>query len=169
MPVYDFFRTGDGQQIFLGAVTEGQWTKLCEVLGLEELKADPRLQNRPDQIAARDWTLPIIEHAVAQQSFVPLAEVLEREGIPFSPIARPAQMFDDSHVNRPGGLFASALPEGGSFRAPGLPFEVDGAPAVAANTDLPQIGADTAEILGSLGLTVEDIHAAAGRVNREAM
>ncbi|MFW8596465.1 CaiB/BaiF CoA transferase family protein [Cribrihabitans neustonicus] len=168
-PVYDIFRTGDGQQIFLGAVTEGQWAKLCEVLGLEELKADPRLQNRPDQIAARDWTLPIIEQAVAQQSFAPLAEVLEREGIPFSPIARPAQMYADPHVNRPGGLFTSALPGGGSFRAPGLPFEVDGVPAMSAKADLPPIGGDTAGIFGQLGLTDEEILAASGAEIRETV
>ncbi|MCA0873090.1 CoA transferase [Seohaeicola saemankumensis] len=165
-PVYDIFTTGDGRPVFVGAVTEGQWAKLCDVLGLDALKGDPRLQTRPDQIEARDWTLPIIEKAIAAQEFAPLIAALERDGIPFSPISRPAEMYNDPHVNRPGGLLSSELPEGGSYRAPGLPFEVDGGPAVPGSVDLPEIGADTAEILGALGLADEDITAASGQTRR---
>ena len=165
-PVYDIFHTADEHPIFVGAVTEGQWAKLCDVLGLSDLKADSRLQTRPDQIKARGWTLPIIADAITQQSYASLASALERDGIPFSPIARPAQMYDDPHVTRPGGLMTSTLPEGGSYRAPGLPFEVDGAPAVPASVDLPAIGDDTAEILGALGLSKEDIAHASGQGRR---
>ena len=152
----------NGRPLFIGAVTEGQWAKLCDVLGLDELKADPRLQTRPDQIKARDRTLPIIARAVARQDFAPLIAALERDGIPFSPIARPAEMYDDPHVNRPGGLLTSALPEGGSYRAPGLPFEVDGRPADPGAVDLPEIGRDTADILGALGFDEQEIGAASG-------
>ena len=166
-PVYDIFHTGDAQPIFVGAVTEGQWAKLCDILGLDALKADPRLQTRPDQIKARDWTLPIISDAIARQQYAPFTVALERDGIPFSPIARPAQMYDDPHVNRPTGLMTSALPEGGSYRAPGLPFEVDGRPAVPATADLPDIGGDTSDILGALGLSEDEISVASGKVRRQ--
>ena len=166
-PVYDIFTTGDGRPVFVGAVTEGQWAKLCDVLGLDDLKGDPRLQTRPDQIEARDWTLPIIEKAIAAQDFASLIAALERDGIPFSPISRPAEMYDDPHVNRPGGLLTSELPEGGSYRAPGLPFEVDGETATPGTPDLPEIGEDTADILGALGLAEEDIAAASGQTRRQ--
>ena len=64
-PVYDIFDTADGRQMFVGAVTEGQWAALCDLLGLDALKADPRLQTRPDQIEARSWTIPIVAEAIA--------------------------------------------------------------------------------------------------------
>lgn len=162
-PVYDVFTTRDARPIFVGAVTEGQWAKLCDLLGLDELKVDQRLQTRPDQIRARDWTLPIITAAIARQDFAPLIAALERDGIPFSPIKRPAEMYDDAHVNRPGGLLTSTLPEGGSYRAPGLPVEVDGAPIAPDTVDMHGIGQDTAEILGALGLDKNEIAAASGR------
>jgi len=54
------------------------------------------------------------------------------------------------------------VPEGGSFRAPGLPMEVDGLPVCGNIPDLPGIGEDTAEILNSLGLTEAEVAAAAG-------
>ncbi len=139
-PVYDIFETSDEQQLFVGAVTEGQWDELCKVLELNELLDDPRLKTRPDQIAARDWTIPIVAAAIAKRRHDDLTAELAPRGIPFSPIGRPAQMYDDPHVNRPGGLRASRLPEGGTFRAPGLPIELDGRIPWPDNVDLPKIG-----------------------------
>ena len=165
-PVYDIFETGDGKQIFIGAVTEGQWEILCDILGLHVLKADPRLQRRMDQIEAREWTIPLVARAVSGAQSKALIEELEKSGIPFSSINRPAEMYLDPHVNREGGLLKSALPEGGNYRAPGLPFEVDGQSVGGFTIDLPAIGQDTKEILSSLGISKEAIHTASGQ-NRE--
>jgi len=151
-PVYDIFETADGRQIFVGAVTEGQWTTLCGILALEALLDDPALQTRPDQIAARDRTLPLFAKAVAGRTMADLCEKFEAAGIPFSPIARPAEMYDDPHVNRPGGLVTSQLPGGGTLRAPGLPLEIDGETWLPDNADIPAIGEHTGEILASLDL-----------------
>lgn len=161
-PVYDIFKTREERQIFVGSVTEGQWDKLCTILQLDKLLNDPGLRSRQDQIAARSRTIPIFEKAIAQRSFDELLPRFEADGIPFSPISRPVEMYDDPHVNREGGLFVSNLPEGGSFRAPGLPMEVDGLPVCGNTPDLPGIGEDTAEILNSLGLTEAEVAAAAG-------
>ncbi|MAW87560.1 MAG: formyl-CoA transferase [Phyllobacteriaceae bacterium] len=162
-PVYDIFETADGRQIFIGAVTEGQWAILCSILGLERLKADPRLQKRMDQIEARDWTIPIFAEAVRGRGFEDLIAAFEPAGIPFSPIHRPAEMYDDPHVNRPGGLHTSALPEGRTYRAPGFPFEVDGRAPKPFGLDIAGIGSDTGDVLASLGLDDEAIAAACGQ------
>lgn len=167
-PVYDILETADGRQIFVGAVTEGQWSLLCDILGLQELKDDPRLQDRMDQIDARDWTIPVFERAVSQRSFNDLIAAFEPAGIPFAPIHRPAEMYDDPHVNRPGGLLISRLPDGGAFRAPGLPFEVDGEPVPEAALDAAAIGQHTREVLEQLGLEPAEIEAAGGEKGRAA-
>ncbi|MEQ8813991.1 MAG: CoA transferase [Thalassobaculum sp.] len=160
-PVYDIFDTADGRQMFVGAVTEGQWSALCGLLGLAELLADPRLQNRPDQIEARAWTIPIVARAIAGQDSRELEREFEKIGIPYSPIARPCDMYQDPHVMRPGGLATSRLPDGQSFRAPSLPFEVDGV-MLAGGGDLPAVGQDTEAVLGGLGLDAAAIAAARG-------
>lgn len=148
-PVYDIFETADGRQLFIGAITTGHWVSLCDILGLPELSADPALETPMQKIDARARTLPIFAEAVAKQEAAQLAGALTAQDIPFSPILRPAQMYDDPHVNRPGGLVTTELADGSSFRAPGLPFEVDGRPVVVKNT-LPQTGADTDEVLREL-------------------
>lgn len=162
-PVYDIFETREGRQIFIGAVTEGQWATLCDILGLGELRDDPRLQKRMDQINARDWTIPIFANAVAACGFEELIAAFEPAGIPFSPIHRPAEMYDDPHVNRPGGLLTSRLPEGATYRAPGFPFEVDGQAPVPFGLDIPEIGGDTRSVLATLGLEQAEIDAASGK------
>ncbi|WP_353476033.1 CoA transferase (plasmid) [Salipiger sp. H15] len=149
-PVYDLFPTADGRQIFVGAATDGQWEKLCRALGLEHLLADPRLQGRPAQIAARDWTLPQVAAKIAARPFAEMVRLMEESDLLFAPVSRPAEMYDDPHVNRPGGLFTSHYAGKKDFRAPSLPVQIDGAPVVSRSVDVPGIGQHNAEILGAL-------------------
>ena len=125
-PVYDIFNTADNRQLFIGAVTDRQWELLCLAVGLDELLDDPELQTKMDQIDARDRTLPIFAKAIAARSFDELVSSFEARGIPFSPINRPAEMYADPHVMRPEDCTSPTYPKGGTFRAPGLPVEIDG-------------------------------------------
>lgn len=155
-PVYDIFDTGDGRQLFIGAITAGHWVSLCDILELPELRDDPALESAMQKIEARDRTLPVFAGAIAKREAADLAAAFTAHDIPFSPILRPAQMYDDEHVNRPGGLVTTRRADAPSYRAPGLPFEVDGAPVVVENA-LPEAGADTEEVLRELkGKTQEN-------------
>ncbi len=167
-PVYDIFETSDGKQIFISAVTEGQWATLCDILGLAELKNDPRLQTKMDTINARGWTLPVVADAVRTRTAADLATAFEQNGISFSPINKPSDMFQDPHVMRDGGLAVSRLPDGRTFRAPALPFEVDGAMPTGGGA-VAAVGEHTREILAGLGLSDAEIDAATGPVARKAV
>jgi crotonobetainyl-CoA:carnitine CoA-transferase CaiB-like acyl-CoA transferase len=150
-PVYDIFTDAHGKQIFVGAVTEGQWQTICTLLGLDQLLDDPRLATRMDQINARSWTIPLVAEKIAALDADDLGRRFEARGIPFSPIAKPCDMYDDPHVMRPGGLSVSSCPDGTQFRAPSLPFEVDGR-ALTGGGDVPAPGQDTHEVLATLGM-----------------
>lgn len=166
-PIYDIFDTANGEQIFVGAVTEGQWAALCQLLDLPELVDDPRLQTRMDQINARDWTVPIVARAIAARDAGELLVRFEEIGIPYSPIAKPADMYDNPHVMRPGGLATSRMPDGSTFRAPSLPFEVDGE-MLTGGGDLPSIGQDTETVLAGIGLDAATIEVARGKLKARA-
>lgn len=161
-PVYDVFDTSSDRQLFIGAVTDGQWATITGLLGLDYLRDDPRLQGREAQIAARDWTIPLFAEAVARHTADELIAMFEASGIPFAPIARPGDMFDDPHVQRPGGLALSHVPGGQTFRAPALPFQVDDLDLAPAG-DIAAVGQDTAAVLRSLGLTPDEIMASDGQ------
>ncbi len=161
-PVYDIFDTADGAQVFVGAVSENQWVTLCTWLGLQGLLDDPALQKRMDQINARDRTIPVFAAALRLRDKAAIMADLERLGLPFSPIAKPQDMYDDPHVTREGGMATSHLWTGETFRAPALPFEVDGV-MLTGGGDVDAIGAHSAEVLESLGLSAAEIAAAMGR------
>ncbi len=166
-PVYDILTTADERQIFVAAVTEGQWKVLCTYLELDELRTDARLQTRMDQIEARSWTIPIVAEAIANKQYADLLQDFEELGIPFSPINRPSDNFNDPHVQRPGGLVTSKMPDGRTFRAPSLPFEIDGE-MMATTGDLSAIGAYTSEIFSALGMTDAEIKEARGPLQEAA-
>lgn len=155
-PIYDLFLDADGRQVFIGAISDSHWTELCTYFGLDELLQHPELQNRMARINARHWVVPRVAEAVAKQRVADLLPALERMGLPFAPVARPSDLFHDRHVMREGGLSTSHTADGRTFRAPALPIEVDGA-SLAGGGDVDRVGGHNAEILGSLGLSPEEI------------
>ena len=106
-------------------------------------------------------TIPTVAAAIATRQAADLGRDFEAMGIPFSPIAKPSDMLSDPHVLREGGLARSTLASGESFRAPSLPFEVDGR-MVSGGGDVAAIGQDTEAVLGGLGLSADEIAAARG-------
>jgi len=68
---------------------------------------------------------------------------------------------------RDGGLVYSKIADGRTFRAPALPFEVDGH-MMNASGDLPSIGQETEQILSEIGLSSTEIAAARGSLKANA-
>ena len=150
-PVYDIFETKDGGRVFVGAVTAGQWQLLCETFGLAGLAADPTLSTQAERLAARERTLPQIAAAFRTYARADLMRRLEEAGLPFAPIGRPADLFEDPHLTASGGLLDVTLPDGSSTRLPALPLAIDGAQC-PLRRDAPAVGEHDAEIARELGL-----------------
>jgi crotonobetainyl-CoA:carnitine CoA-transferase CaiB-like acyl-CoA transferase len=154
--VYDVFTVKDGEQIFLAAVSDTQWAAFCEAFGFGDLKADPRLKSNNDRVNARDWMMPILRSRLAQRGASELSAIFEKNGLPFAPITRPEQLFDDPHLNATGGLAPLALPDGRETRVPLLPLTLDGErPGVRLQP--PKLGEHTDELLAECGYSAEEI------------
>jgi crotonobetainyl-CoA:carnitine CoA-transferase CaiB-like acyl-CoA transferase len=124
--VYDVFTVRDGAQIFLAVVSDKQWAVFCQAFGLPELLADPRLASNNERVLARDWLLPILRAHLAGHSAAELAAVFEAHELPFAPIARPQDLFDDPHLNQSGGFGELRMNDGQMAKVPLLPFTLDG-------------------------------------------
>ncbi len=161
-PVYDIFSTADGRDIFVGAVTDGQWEVLCKILDKENLLADHRLQTRMDQINARYWTKPIFMEAIKNFDFDTLTSEFQKVGIPFAPVARPAEMYDHPQAKAAGGLPISTSADGREIRIPGMPLEIDKS-RVGTEFDIPGVGQDNVSILTELGFNMEYIQDVTGQ------
>ncbi len=154
--VYDVFTVKDGEQIFLAAVSDTQWAIFCDAFGLADLKADARLATNNDRVRERDWMMPLLRERLASHSAAELSAVFEKHGLPFAPITRPQDLFDDPHLNGTGGLAPLTLPDGCETRVPLLPLMLDGQrPGVRSNP--PGIGQHTTALLREAGYTDDQI------------
>ncbi len=148
--VYDVFTVRDGEQIFLAVVSDTQWTIFCRAFGLIDLQCDPRLASNNDRVRAREWLIPILRSHLAGHSAAELGAMFERHGLPFAPITRPQDLFDDPHLNSTGGLAPLTLPDGRETRVALLPLTIGGSrPGVRLNP--PRLGEHTEALLREVG------------------
>lgn len=151
--IYDVFETQrENEQLFVGVVSEGQWKTFCEAFELTELGNNPDYALNNQRVLARDVILPQVRALFASMPREALVAQLEKLGLPFAPIARPDELFDDPHLSEPGGLLDVTIPGGGPTRLPGLPIELDGERMMVRH-DVPLAGEHYDEVLAELGLT----------------
>jgi len=154
--IYDIFETADREQVFLGVVSDSQWVVLCEAFGLTALGADPHLASNNNRVDARPDILPQVRAVLKTFSKAALLAKLENLGLPFAPIARPQDLFDDPHLLAAGGLVEISLADGQKTMLPALPlgmrhgrFEV--------RTDVPAAGQHSDAVLQGLGFEPDEI------------
>jgi crotonobetainyl-CoA:carnitine CoA-transferase CaiB-like acyl-CoA transferase len=154
--VYDTFTTVEGEQVFVGVVTDTQWKVFCEAFDLPQFLADPSLATNPQRVEQRGKTIPVITELFSRMSKADLMARFEALGLPFAPIARPEDLFDDPHLNASGGLAPITLPDGTATKVPILPIEMDGH-RLGVRLDLPKVGEHTREVLESIGYGTREI------------
>jgi crotonobetainyl-CoA:carnitine CoA-transferase CaiB-like acyl-CoA transferase len=156
--VYDTFVTADDEQVFVGVVTDTQWKVFCEAFGRDDLLADPALRTNPQRVDARPRVIPIVADIFRKLTKAEVMAKCDALGLPFAPITRPEDLFDDPHLNASGGMTEITLPNGVKTRLPVLPMEIGGR-RLGARLDLPRIGEHTRELLEGLGYTKADVDA----------
>ena len=158
--IYDVFETKD-DPIFIGVVTDALWEKFCRLFELDDLWVDETLRQNNARVLQRERIMPRISELMRGFTRGELIGRLEGTGLPFAPIGRPEDMFDDPHLNAAGALEPVTLPDGTETRLPALPIEMnEERPGSAAI--LPQPGADTRRVLESIGMSAAEIDRLAG-------
>ncbi len=157
-PVYDIFDTADDDQVFVGVVTDTQWKIFCEEFGLRDMAADASLATQNARVAARERTIPRIAAVLKAYTRADLMAMCEKHGLPYAPIGKPVELFDDPHLNASGGLLPVTLPDGRTTRLPALPLALDGE-RLGLRRDLPKPGEHGAAILREMGYADDAIAA----------
>jgi crotonobetainyl-CoA:carnitine CoA-transferase CaiB-like acyl-CoA transferase len=160
--IYEPFATADGEQIFVGLTSNGHWQRFCEQFGRRDLLDDPAYETNEHRVRARETLKPIVAEIIAQHELAELAETFDRIDIPFAPVARPGDLFDDPQLNARGRMLEIEFPGGRRAKLPRLPIEI-GEHDFALRRQSPAIGEHTAAILAELGLDPGEIAELASR------
>ncbi len=161
--VYDVFKVKDDEQIFLSAVSDTQWAILCKEFGFDDLRDDPRLVTNNDRVKLRDWLIPVLRERFKPFSATELSERFEKTGLPYAPITRPQDLFDDPHLLATGGLTPVTVAADNTgagreiqTRVALLPLALNGE-RLQLRSNPPKLGADTIELLQSIGYSEDAI------------
>ena len=160
--IYEPFATADGEQIFVGLTSNGHWQRFCEQFGRRDLLDDPAYETNEDRVRARETLKPIVAEIIARHELAELAETFDRIDIPFAPVARPGDLFDDPQLNARDRMLEIEFPGGRRAKLPRLPIEI-GEHDFALRRQSPAIGEHTAAILAELGLDPGEIAELASR------
>ena len=79
-----------------------------------------------------------------------IAALFERNGLPYAPITRPQDLFDDPHLRATGGLAPVTLPDGRQTSTPLLPLAMAGR-RLGLRANPPALGEHTGSLLAGLG------------------
>jgi crotonobetainyl-CoA:carnitine CoA-transferase CaiB-like acyl-CoA transferase len=152
--VYDVFTVKEGEQIFLAAVSDAQWQVFCRVLGFDDLAADPALATNNQRVRARPTLRATLRERLATRSAAELAALFEGAGLPFAPIRRPEDLFEDPHLLATGGLADVEVADGDRagqhVKAPLLPIMLHGQ-RLGLRAQPPKMGEHTDALLLGLG------------------
>jgi len=157
--IYDVFETAD-EPVFIGVVSDPLWAKFCAAFMLDDLWADQTLRANNARVLARDRIMPQVRALMATMTRDQIVAKLEGTGMPFAPIGRPEDMFDDPQL-ADGGLEDVTLEDGKETRLPTIPLQMGGKRPGAPVT-LPLPGADSRAVLEALGYEPARIEALVG-------
>ena len=124
--IYDVFETSDGDQVFVGVVSDTQWRVFCEAFDRPDLLADSALATNNQRVAARPRLIPEVAGVFGRFTKAALMAKCEATGLPYAPITRPEELFEDPHLTASGGLLELRLSDGRTTHLPALPLELHG-------------------------------------------
>jgi crotonobetainyl-CoA:carnitine CoA-transferase CaiB-like acyl-CoA transferase len=156
--VYDVFDTSDNLQIFVGVVTDTQWRSFCEAFNLGDLAADRSLDTNSQRVAARDRVIPKLRILFKGLTREELSRICENVDLPFAPVMRPDELFNDAQLKSPGAMVDVSLPDGRKTSLPALPLELNGA-RLGLRLDVPRAGEHSISIAEEIGLGRREIEA----------
>ncbi|GAB4263339.1 MAG: CaiB/BaiF CoA-transferase family protein [Pararhodobacter sp.] len=130
---YQVFECADGH-IIIATGNDGQYQRLCRLLGLEALIDDPAYRTNADRVANRAALSDALTAATRTWAKADLLSACEDQGVPAGPINRMDEVFADPQVKARGMELSL-----GPHRGVRSPFVIDGA-RCASDLPAPELG-----------------------------
>ena len=154
--IYRIFQVKEQRQIFVGVLSDSQWTRFCEEFQLTELMRDEELRTNEGRTKHHVRLNERVEALFADLTFDEAVERLERADLPFAPINTPMDLFTHPHLVGRSHMQIVSMPDGKSAPVPDLPFTFGHWPGLLRRNP-PALGEHMAELLEELGYSAEEI------------
>jgi len=145
---YEAHRAKDDYLIF-GVVNERMWKSFCQLLGMEELKDDPRFSDNSRRLQNRQALMEIINGKLAEKTVQEWIPLFDQAGIPCGPINTFDRVFSDPQVQHLGLVQEVEHPQYGKVKVVGPPA-IFSESQIGIQSPPPMLGEHNEEILTQL-------------------
>lgn len=147
----DVFPCADGF-IVLAVGNDGQFAKLCEIIGRSEWSQDERFATNPARVRNHGDLDPMLRSEFGKRTRDDLIAALDAVGVPCTPINTVPEVFEDPQIKHRGMLRLLPHPTAGLVPQVVSPLNFVNAP-LSFDRPPPLLGEHTAEILAEVGMT----------------
>jgi len=148
--------TRDGKHVTIGANGDAIFRRLMQAIGRSDLADDPTLADNAGRDCRRDEIYGVIDAWCAGHDEAEVLAVLAQAEVPASRVYSVLDMFADPQFIARQMFQTAELPDGKSFRMPGIVPQLSATPG-GTEWIGPALGAHTDEILAGLGYTAARI------------
>ena len=154
------FRTADDRWILLFMPEPHWWPRWCAAVGHPEWADDPRFATVPLRTEHMPEITDLMDALFAERTLAQWAELFDEHGFTWAPAATVAELAADPHAAAVGMFPEVEHHAAGRFRTVAAPMSIRGAD-VRPRGAAPDLGQHTAEVLGELGLSPQEVEALA--------
>lgn len=145
---YQIFPTSDGW-VAIGAATQVFWERLCQLMGVSELAADPRFDTGAKRVENYDALIEILSVHLGKETADEWIRRLDEAGIPVAPVLSHEQALTHPQTLAREMVVEVEHPTAGKVKVLGVPVKLSDTPA-AVRAPAPLLGQHTGEILDEL-------------------
>lgn len=153
---YGVFSACDGD-FSIAPATPDMWTKLCTILGLEQLPSDPRFVDNACRAKNRMDLKSIIQEKLIEEPRAHWMARFKKAGIPCGPIHTIGEALEDEHVRQSGLIDAVNHPTLGEIELLANPILLSAMEGSSTRLPPPLLGQHTVDVLKELQHTDADI------------